>query len=113
MNNAQKLFNEFIDIKNAKERAFWREGEIVYLLARRGGYKELVPPCASKTELNHRLGLPQSTVNFKATLWRTYRVKYDFPISTLERYAANKLYKLSPTLVGKTKGDVERLMRKL
>lgn len=107
---AKKLYEEFKSIRDAKDRANWEEGRLLYFFEKYDLQNYLFGKPQSKKAFYTEIDVPLSTAAFKVSIYDFYVVQNGFSYKDLKDANTKKLHRAIPFIRGKAKDEIRTVI---
>lgn len=107
---ARKLYHEFKEIRDTRDKSIWLEARLLYYLDKYGLHNYLFGKALSKAAFSSEIDLPLSTFNFKVNLYEFYVVEHGFTFEDLQEANTKKLHRALPFLKEANKEKVKEVV---
>lgn len=107
---ARKLYDELVDLRDAKDVANWAEGEILYLLSKYGLHNYVFGNTKTRAAFYREIDIPVSTASFKIAIYEFFVVKHGLTFKQLQKANTKKLHRAIQYLRDADKDRVEEVV---
>ncbi len=93
---ARELYEQFQDVRDARDKAIWIEARNLYYIDTFGLHNYLFGKDMTKTAFYAEIDVPGATAAFKIALYDFYVIKHGFTFDELSRANTKKLHRAIP-----------------